>query len=415
MRLLGWGVVAAALCAAAPTLAADEQSELAKSYDTMAARAELRGQFDQALEHRRAVLAIRRTQAAAAPKAVEAQLNLGVALMALGGAQSAMGDDAAAAKSQADARKLLETLLKANPDDPAVVHSFAALLERQSDLAKNANDLATAKALLTESLALRQRQANRPNASDVALRSLTVVQVRLSDVLRRQGDAAGAIALSDQALQQRRALLTKHPTASMAQEDLISALHQRGDVSFFSNDFAAAQPHFAEALKLARIHQRSETRSVSGVRFLKESLHKMGLVARAQNDLAAAKGYFAEAVDVSRHLAQALPQSAQAQQDLGEALTHLGRVMIALKDAAGASAALREAAELLRPLYTAKPTVDGARALISALSLLGSAAKDPAPHREAAQLLEGLKAQGVAFQSELNLLNAINQQLSRGR
>jgi len=218
-----------------------------------------------------------------------------------------------------DAQRAAETAAKVADNDP----QKSTALQNLGDVRDHQGDLAGAKKVYAEDLALDRGLAAADPTNAGVQRKVAVDLGKIGDVLEARGDRAGEGKAYAEALSIDRRLASADPTNAGLQRDLADALQRTGDVLQAQGDLASAGKAYAEELSIARRLAAADPTNVWLQRDLAICLWTAGDALQAQGDLAGAGKAFAEYLAILRRLAAADPTNAVVQRDVMTALFDL--------------------------------------------------------------------------------------------
>ena len=152
------------------------------------------------------------------------------------------------------AKAAVETLLAADPDNPDLLHSKAAMLIEFGDVYANSNagDGARALAAYEEGLEIRRRLAATDPGNTGWQRDVSVSLDRIGDLRLRAGETAAALAAYEEGLEIARTLAATDPGNTGWQRDVSVSLDRIGDLRLRAGETAAALAAYEEGLEIAR-------------------------------------------------------------------------------------------------------------------------------------------------------------------
>ena len=298
----------------------------------------------------------------------------------------AMASDVAAAYS---------AFQSATQNDPADLWGWFLL----GDMAIALGDLAAAEAALASGQRLAAERAGA-DASDDALRDLSVSHERIGNVRVAQGDGPAALAAFEASLAIRERLAARDPANTQWQRDLSVSHGKIGDVRVAQGDLPAALAAFDASLAIDERLAALDPANTQWQRDLSVSHNRIGDVRVAQGDLPAALAAYEASLAIDERLAALDPANTEWQRDLSVSHNKIGDVRVAQGDLPAALAAFEASLAIRGRLAARDPAHAGWQVdLAVSCSKLGTCAALPEDARRrhlrrGLEILEALAAAG---------------------
>lgn len=267
-------------------------------------------------------------------------------------AQSSLLDEAAAAQRHAEAQRLREALLAADPGNDHARFALAGSLQRAGDAALAERDLATAEARYADARREAGQALAAAPSNAVRRRELAGIDARLVQVLEQQGRRDEAIEVATRALQLTESLLAVDPANDQLRQAAGAVLGTLAKLLLQQGRSDQAAPLIERQIAINRQRAESAPDDPEVALALSLSYRRQGELRAAQNDLAGA----IEAHE--RALALQAPIAAQAawfESNRSLSLLHLGRLHARHGDPERARSRLLEAEHAVAALLAAYP------------------------------------------------------------
>ena len=200
---------------------------------------------------------------------------------------AALGDDAAAVDSHAQARALAAKLHEPKPEAEAPSRFYLHTLIDQADHALRANELALALDAANAARALAEPFAARSAPGWAALTAAG--WDRLGEAARLAGDASKALDAFARAVAFRRRELEADTGDARPQRGLAAALLRQGETALAAAKNTQARALFQESVALREGLAAAEPDDPRAVHALAAALERLGLAALAASDTGAAR------------------------------------------------------------------------------------------------------------------------------
>ena len=248
------------------------------------------------------------------------------------------------------ARKMMDDLALAAPEDRGLERSRAAMLSEYSETYLSAGDIPSARAAAEEALAIMRKLAASDAGNSGWQRDMSVVLNKIGDVRQAAGDRAGALAAYEESLTLMRKLAAADPGNAVWRRDVGVDLNKVGDLRLAADDPAGALAAYEEMLGINRKLAADDPTDAGLQRDISVSLERVGGARLLAGDRTGALAAFEESRVIVRKLAAADPGNANWQRDLSVILSEIGGVRSATGDQAGALAVYEESLAIARKL-----------------------------------------------------------------
>ncbi|HVN01542.1 MAG TPA: hypothetical protein VMT68_15145 [Caulobacteraceae bacterium] len=312
----------------------------------------------------------------------------------LGAVRVVLGDLAGARKAYDQDLEIARQLAAASPKDLTLQRNVGLALYVTGQVAPA--DGNAADAAYDEAIEIARRVAAADAANNVYQQDVAAYLMAKGDVLgARRGDLAGAQAAYEEALRIMRGVSATDPDNVWFKTNVAAALEKVGDVDLVNGNLAAARDAYGEELATDRAAAAADPGDAALQRAAAAALDRVADVALAQHDLVGARAALEAELTAFRKLAAADPENASAQHDLGFDLAKLADVLAAQNDMPDALQDRRECLSIARRLAAANPANAGAqRDLAVVLARLAQTPNSEVHWRDVVDQLRSMQAHG---------------------
>lgn len=325
---------------------ADVLDHLAELHGELGALERARGEYEQAL-------AIRRALVEREPTSIDDQLRLSLTLAYLGRVLIDSGELDRARSYLDEALDVVQNQAKSEPQH-LIFWGLVPILEQLGELHLRRGELERAKQRFMGSLAAtRVAVGDHPEDADDR-NMLSVAFRKLGEIHAALGEPEDAVRYLERSLELARAAATEEPHRVDRKEDLASTLMDLGDTYRFLGIPERARECLEESLQIAReVAGASATFTHDWA--VATCLDRLGTFHRVLGDLDLAHDHLAESLEVHRNLFDRQPGNIGIQLDYAIALEQLGILYESLERPEHARDHYQKALDILRPLHVQIP------------------------------------------------------------
>ncbi|MBK6728719.1 MAG: serine/threonine protein kinase [Xanthomonadales bacterium] len=266
--------------------------------------------------------------------------------------QPSLLDQAGAAARHAEARRVREALLAADPDDDRAHFALAGSLLRAGDAALGERDLATAEAHYATARAEVERALAAAPANAVRRRELASIDTRRVQVLEQLERRSEAIRVAEQALRSTESLLAVDPDNDQLRQGAGALLGALAKLLLQEGRADAAAPLIERQIAINQLRTATAPEDPDVALALSLSYRRQGELRAARGDPAGAIAAHQQALALQEPIA---PQAAWYESNRSISLLHLGRLHAANGETAQARRRLDEATRAIAALHAAHP------------------------------------------------------------
>jgi non-specific serine/threonine protein kinase/serine/threonine-protein kinase len=404
------------------------QRELAQGYDRLGnvqgrPYAANLGDTTAALASYRKALEIRERLARTGPPDSRSRLDLWASYFNMGGILREISDTRGALLLHQKARDVVNELLLAAPEDPALIRAEAQTASTLSVSYVQTGHLDDAANAAREVLSLDERLLAREPDNPLLRNEVASAHGRLGQILLKLGDRAGARAQFQPAFQTATALVAAQPSNVTFRRRLSSTHSHFAQLLVREGDVASAWPHqqMALALRQGLVDQNRADRQAS-IDLMVSHL-ETGLVLAKRRDVAGAADHYRIAIARGDPMIAADPSYVYHRLIVATALTRLGGLLLSSGHGAEAALLVRRAIELLEPT-SAKDSADARLRfeLAMAYASMGDIQSTDGAEWYTRSLnvfrqlqMDGLRAGGVLDPDEPEIVSLVERKLSGER
>jgi|SRR5271165_5969308 len=265
-----------------------------------------------------------------------------VALMEQGNLFRAQGNLASALKSYRDSLAIREKLAEKDPTNAGWQRDLSDSYERVGDVQRTQGDLAGARTSYRDSLAIHEKLAKKDPTNTDRQRDLSASYERVGDVQRSQGDLAGVVTSYRDSLAIREKLTKRDPTNADWQHDLSNIYERVGDVQSAQGDLAGARTSYGESLAIREKLTKQDPTNADWQHDLSNIYERVGDMQKAQGDLAGARTNHGGSLAIRENLVKQDPTNTSWQRDLSNSYERVGDLHSAQGDLADALKSYRD-------------------------------------------------------------------------
>ncbi|MDX2204076.1 MAG: hypothetical protein NW223_15095 [Hyphomicrobiaceae bacterium] len=220
----------------------------------------------------------------------------------------------------AEARREIEALLAAHPDEPALSRDLSVILDRIGDVHTTLGDLEPALASYQAGLAIAERLARAEGGSNPELlHDLSVSHDRIGDLLDRKGDLAGALGHLRRSLAITKALVRSDQHNAAWARDLSASYERVADILHAQGKVDQALKRYRLGLDIAEhLAAQAGIADAAVLRDLAVSYHKIGTLEAMGGRADAARELLEKGRGIIAHLDRIAAHRAQWRADLSK-------------------------------------------------------------------------------------------------
>jgi tetratricopeptide (TPR) repeat protein len=315
---------------------ADQQRNLAMSYQRLGDLYHAMGQSEAALAAYQQALGIAEELVEAAPEAVGPRHDLARIHSRLGQLYRALGQGEAARSAFRQAMPILTELVAAEPERAEALRDLSSCYLSMGDLQGDLGQHEAALVAYRQSLEIVQRLAEaEPDRADLQ-RDLSVSYNRVGELYRALGRAEEAREAFEKDLAIAERLAEADPDRSDYQLDLSVSYERMGDLDRDQGQPQAAYDAYQQALAIRLRLTEADPHRADMQRSLSVSYHRLGDLLRSVGQDEAALAYHERDLAIAERLAAADPDRADYQRDLSVSYSRMGDLLSALGEAEAA-------------------------------------------------------------------------------
>ena len=283
---------------------------------------------------------------------------------------AARGDLASALRDYQAGHVIASRLAKADPNNTGWQRSLALSYERIGDVLVEQGNLTDALASFRASLAIRQRLVEADPSNATWQRDLAFSHTRIGDVLLARGNLTDALASYRASLAINERLTKADPNNASSQRNLAIAYEKIANVLVAQGNLTDALASFRAALAINERLTKTDPNNTAWQRDLSVSYHGIGDVLLTQGNVNDALASFRAGLAINERLTKADPNNADWQRNLSVFYDTIGDVLVAQGNFTDALASFRAGLAIKERLTKADPTIPAGSAI--SLSPTGS-------------------------------------------